>query len=73
METALHDQLQAAEQRRRSEPMVMSIVRVRYADIEKLANSVRSTMQAPGATTIQVPIQVPIQRALWRSQAPVLW
>ena len=49
METALHDQLQAAEQRRRSEPMVMSIVRVRYADIEKLANSVRSTMQATGA------------------------
>ena len=46
METALHDQLQAAEQRKRSEPMVMSIVRVRYADIEKLANSVRSTMQA---------------------------
>ena len=49
METALHDQLQAAEQRRRSEPTVMSIVRVRYADIEKLANSVRSTMQATGA------------------------
>lgn len=49
METALHDQLQAAEQRRRSEPMVMSIVRVRYADIEKLANSVRSTMQATDA------------------------
>lgn len=46
MEEALHDQLQAAEQRKRSEPMVMSMVRVRYADIENLANSVRATMQA---------------------------
>ena len=69
MEKALHEELQAAEQRKRSEPMVMSMVRVRYADIEKLADSVRATMQAivadqdpgavPGATPGAVPGAVP--------------
>ena len=46
MEQALHDQLQAAEQRMRSEPMVISMIRVHYADINRLANSVSTTMQA---------------------------
>jgi type IV pilus assembly protein PilQ len=44
MEQALHDQLQAAEQRKRSEPMIISMVRVHYADIDRLASSVRATM-----------------------------
>ena len=46
MQQALQGQLQAAEQRRLSVPMVTSMVRVHYANIDNLANSVRSTMQA---------------------------
>ena len=46
MEQALHDQLQAAEKRMRSEPMVIEMVRVHYADIDNLTDSVRATMQA---------------------------
>lgn len=46
MEQALHDQLQAAEQRKRSEPRTIEMVRVHYADLDNLARSVRATMQA---------------------------
>lgn len=46
MQQALEEQLQAAEKRKRAEPMIMSMVRVRYADLENLANSVQATMQS---------------------------
>jgi type IV pilus assembly protein PilQ len=46
MEQAIYDQLQASEKRMRSEPMVIEMVRVHYANLEKLAESVRATMQA---------------------------
>ena len=46
MEEALHNQLQAAERRMRSEPMVISMVRIHYADIDNLESSVRATMQS---------------------------
>lgn len=46
MEEALQNQLDAAEKRMRSEPMIMRMVRIRYADLESLTNSVRETMQA---------------------------
>lgn len=46
MEQALHDQLQAAERRMRSEPMVIEMVRVHYANLDNLADSVRATMQS---------------------------
>ena len=44
MEEALHNQLQAAEKRMRSEPMVIEMVRVHYGKIENIAESVRATM-----------------------------
>lgn len=46
MESALHEQLQAAQKRMRSEPTQVSMVRVHYANLDNLAESVRSTMQA---------------------------
>lgn len=46
MEQAIHDQLQAAEKRMRSEPMAIDMIRVHYANIDNLAASVRATMQA---------------------------
>lgn len=46
MEQALYSQLQAAEKRMRSEPMGIEMVRVHYADINNLADSIRATMQA---------------------------
>lgn len=46
MEQALESQLQAAEQRMRSEPTGIDMVRVHYANIDNLASSVRSAMQA---------------------------
>ncbi len=48
MEQALRDQLEAAEQRTRSEPMVIEMMRVHYADLDRLAETVRVTMQALG-------------------------
>ena len=46
MEQALHDQRQIAEKRLRSEPMEVAMIRIHYADLENLANSVRATMQS---------------------------
>jgi type IV pilus assembly protein PilQ len=46
MEQALHDQRQVAEKRKRSEPMVVEMVRIHYADIDNIASSVRATMLA---------------------------
>lgn len=46
MEQALHEQLQAAETRTRSEPMSVEMIRVHYANAERLADSVRAAMQA---------------------------
>ncbi len=46
MEQALQEQLMAEENRMRSEPMIMNIVRIRYADLEKIADSVQTMMHA---------------------------
>lgn len=46
MEQAIYMQLQASERRMRSEPMIIEMVRVHYADLDNLADSVRATMQA---------------------------
>ncbi|MEN8785934.1 MAG: secretin N-terminal domain-containing protein [Akkermansiaceae bacterium] len=46
MQEALQQQLQASEKRKHSEPKQMAMVRIRYADLENLANSVRGTMQS---------------------------
>lgn len=43
---ALNEQRLAEEEKRRSEPMAIDIIRIHYADIENLANSVRTTMMA---------------------------
>ena len=70
MEEALHDQLQAAELRMRSEPTTIDMVRIHYGNLDNIANSVRATMQAivaeedpeyeekaPGAETTRFMIQ----------------
>ena len=49
MQQALQEQLGAAEKRMRSEPMGISMVRVRFANIDNLAASVRATMLAVAA------------------------
>ncbi len=49
MQQALQEQLGAAEKRMRSEPMTISMVRVRFANLENLAASVRATMLAVAA------------------------
>jgi type IV pilus assembly protein PilQ len=49
MQQALQERLGAAEKRMRSEPMGISMVRVRFANIDNLAASVRATMQAVAA------------------------
>lgn len=46
MQEALQEQLAASEKRKRSEPKQMTMVRIRYADLENLANSVKVTMQS---------------------------
>lgn len=51
MESALHEQLEASEKRMRSEPAVVSMIRIHYANLESLAEAVRSTMQS-GSTGI---------------------
>jgi len=48
MEQALRNQLEASERRTRSEPMIIDMVRVHYADLDRLAETVRVTMQAIG-------------------------
>lgn len=48
MEEALHEQSQVAEMRKRSEPMVVEMVRIHYADIDNLTASVSATMAAVG-------------------------
>ncbi|WP_338688767.1 secretin N-terminal domain-containing protein [Haloferula helveola] len=49
MESALHEQLEASERRMRSEPTQVSMVRIHYADLDSLAEAVRSTMYAKTA------------------------
>ncbi len=48
MAEALHNQSLLADKRMRSEPMVVEMVRIRYADIDNLTASVSQTMQAVG-------------------------
>lgn len=49
MEEALHEQSVVAEKRLRSEPMIVEMVRIHYADIDNLTASVSATMLAVGA------------------------
>lgn len=58
MDQALSEQRVAAEKRMRSEPPSVDLIRVHYADIDNLADSVRSTMSAV-ATSAQTEGQEP--------------
>lgn len=51
LDEALNEQRLVAEEKLRSEPMSIDMIRIHYADIENLANSVRTTMMAVVAAT----------------------